>query len=123
MFECLQVKHRYRIAPNVKSSEAKRSTSKSVFEGKQKDPSRMEKRERKFFTKSQVDAELSRMRGMTAQEAAVAAAKAVAEAEAAIAEAEEAAREAEVAEAAAEAAQVFAQAAMNALKCRTIHTW
>lgn len=75
----------------------------------------------KILTKSQVDQELSKIRGMTALEAAAAAAKAVAEAEAAIAEAEAAAREAEAAEAEAEAAQVFAKAAMKAFKYRTRH--
>ncbi|KAJ0078162.1 hypothetical protein Patl1_37370 [Pistacia atlantica] len=65
-----------------------------------------------------IDLELAKMRSMTPQEAAVAAARAVAEAEAAIAEAEEAAREAEAAEADAEAAQAFAEAAMKTLKGR-----
>lgn len=71
------------------------------------------------ITKSQVDVELAKMRSMTPQEAALAAAQAVAEAEAAMAEAEEAAREAEAAEADAEAAQAFAEAAMKTLKGRT----
>lgn len=70
-------------------------------------------------TRGQIDLELQKMRSMTAQEAAAAAAQAVAEAEAAIAEAEEAAREAEAAEADAEAAQAFAEAAMKTLKGRT----
>lgn len=96
---------------------------RSLQDGNKRSSSRPEKRVVKIFTKSQIDEELSRMRTMTAQEAAVAAAKAVAEAEAAIAEAEEAAREAEAAEAEAEAAQVFAQAAMNALKCGTVNQW
>ncbi|XP_051139481.1 telomere repeat-binding factor 1-like isoform X2 [Andrographis paniculata] len=68
--------------------------------------------------KSRFDLELARMRSMTTQEAAVAAAHAVAEAEAAMAEAEEAAREAEAAEADAEAAQAFAEAAVKTLKGR-----
>lgn len=71
-----------------------------------------------ILTKSQIDLELDKMRSMTPQEAAAAAAKAVAEAESAIAEAEEAARAAEAAEADAEAAQAFAEAAMKALTGR-----
>lgn len=96
---------------------------KLLLEGRQNDSPRAQKRDINILTKSQVDADLSRMKSMTAQEAAAAAAKAVAEAEVAIAEAEEAEREAERAEAEAEAAQVFAKAAINALKCRTLHTW
>lgn len=83
------------------------------------DSSKTKKSEVKIITKSQVDSELSKMKVMTAEEAAIAAARAVAEAEAAIAEAERAAREAEEAEAEAETAQVFAEAAMKALECRT----
>ena len=93
------------------------------MEGKQKNSPKVDKNEIKILSKSQIDAELEKMKGMTAQEAAAAAALAVAEAEAAIAEAEEAAREAEKAEAEAEAAQLFAEAAMKALKCRTVCTW
>ncbi|XP_030538971.2 telomere repeat-binding factor 2 isoform X1 [Rhodamnia argentea] len=118
-----KVKHRYRIAQNPKTMEARKGSSRSILEGRPKDSCKGDKREVKIFTKSQIDAELLKMKSMTAQEAAAAAAKAVAEAEAAIAEAEEAAREAEAAEAEAEAAQVFAQAAMNALKCGTLHAW
>jgi myb proto-oncogene protein len=94
-----------------------------LLEERQKDSSRAEKREISILTKTQVHAELSKMKGMTAQEAAAAAARAVAEAEAAIAEAEKAAREAEKAEAEAEAAQIFAKAAMTALTCGTLHAW
>ncbi|KAI4385268.1 hypothetical protein MLD38_003315 [Melastoma candidum] len=123
----IKVKHRYRIAPNSRTGDSRKGTPKPLSEGRPKDPpTKSEKRELKIFTKSQIDAELSKMRTMTAQEAAAAAARAVAEAEVAIAEAEEAAREAEAAEAEAEAAQVFAQAAFNALKCRgatAIQTW
>ncbi|XP_056176580.1 telomere repeat-binding factor 1 isoform X2 [Syzygium oleosum] len=117
----IKVKHRYRIAQNPKTMEARKGSSRSILEGRPKDSFKGDKREVKIFTKSQIDAELLRMKSMTAQEAAAAAAKAVAEAEAAIAEAEEAAREAEAAEAEAEAAHIFAQAAMNALKCGTLH--
>ncbi|KAH0995903.1 hypothetical protein GBA52_019767 [Prunus armeniaca] len=116
----IKVKHRYRIAPSSASSEKRRSSSMLLLEGKQKDSSRADKSNVNILTKSQVDADLSKMRSMTAQEAAAAAAQAVAEAEAAIAAAEEAAREAEAAEAEAEAAQVFAKAAMKALKCRRL---
>lgn len=94
-----------------------------LLEAMKKDSPRAEKTEVNILTKSQVDAELTKMRGMTPQEAAAAAAQAVAEAEAAIAAAEEAAREAEAAEAEAEAAQVFAKAAMKALKCKTLRIW
>lgn len=65
--------------------------------------------------KSEVDAEVSKMRRMNAEEAAKAAAVAVTEAEAAIAAAEQAACEAAAAEAEAEAAEAFAEAAMMAL--------
>lgn len=92
-----------------------------LLEGRQKDTLRAEKSDVNVLMKSQVDAELTEMRSMTAQEAAATAARAVAEAESAIAAAEEAAREAEEAEAEAEAAQIFAKAAMKALKCRTLH--
>lgn len=68
--------------------------------------------------------ELLMIKGMTAQDAAEAAARAVAEAEFAITEAEEAAKEAERAEAEAEAAQIYAKAAVKALKFRIRnHTW
>ena len=116
----IKVKHKYRIAPNETVSVAKKSP-KLLLEGSQKCSPKAQKKDINSL-KSQVDADLSRMRGMTAQEAAAAAAQAIAEAEVAIAEAEEAAREAERAEAEAEAAQVFAKAAIKALKCRTLHT-
>ncbi|KAK4760933.1 hypothetical protein SAY87_005826 [Trapa incisa] len=119
----IKVKHRYRISPNSKYSEGRKGAPKSLQDGNKKSSSKPEKRVVKIFTKSHIDEELSRVRTMTAQEAAAAAARAVAEAEAAIAEAEEAAREAEAAEAEAEAAHVFAQAAKNALKCRTVNQW
>lgn len=115
----IKIKHKYKIAQSS-TSEKRRSSSLLLLEDRQKDSSRAEKREINILTKTQVDAELSKMKGMTAQEAAAAAARAVAEAEAAIAEAEKAEREAEAAEAEAEAAQVFAKAAMNALKCGTL---
>ena len=92
-------------------------------EGTQKDSPRAEKTDVNILTRSQVDEDLTKMRRMTAQEAAAAAAQAVAEAEAAIVAAEEAEREAEAAEAEAEAAQIFAKAAMKAFKCKTLRVW
>ncbi|KAE9449609.1 hypothetical protein C3L33_18498, partial [Rhododendron williamsianum] len=118
---CWQIKHQYRIAPPSTLSNAKKDSPLLFLEGKHKSSSKVEKDGIQILTKSQIDAELEKMKGMTAQEAAAAAAQAVAEAEAAIAEAEEAAREAEKAEADAEAAQLFAEAAIKALEsCRTV---
>ncbi|XP_022740064.1 telomere repeat-binding factor 2-like isoform X4 [Durio zibethinus] len=118
----IKVNHKYRIAPRSTISEARRSPLLPL-EGRQKDSSKAEKKSINFLTKTQVDAELSKMRSMTAEEAAAAAAQAVAEAEVAIAEAEKAAREAEAAEAEAEAAKIFAKAAEKALKSRMQDTW
>ncbi|KAJ8752463.1 hypothetical protein K2173_004751 [Erythroxylum novogranatense] len=112
----IKVKHKYRFSPSSTGSESIRSSPLLLLEGKQKDSSKPEKSSAEILNKSQVNQELSKIRGMTALEAA---AKAVAEAEAAIAAAEEAAREAEKAEA--EAAQVFAKAAMKAFRSRTCH--
>ncbi|URD90468.1 single myb histone, partial [Musa troglodytarum] len=109
----IKVKRKYRIAPTSAFSEEK-SSKFLLLEGRQKEP----RIDVKPLSKSQVESELTRMRNMTAQEAAAFAAQAVAEAEAAMAEAEQAAREAEVAEADAEAAQAFAEAAMLTLKNR-----
>lgn len=81
-----------------------------------KDTSKRLREEIRLMTKSEIDAELSKMTLMNAEEAAKTAAQAVAEAEIAIAEAEQAAREAEAAEADAEAAQAFAEAAMMTLR-------
>ncbi|XP_020592412.1 telomere repeat-binding factor 1 [Phalaenopsis equestris] len=115
-----KVKRRYRIAQTSAQSEHRRTKSKALLpEGRQKESSRVDnKKDIKALSKPQIDAELARMRNMTAEEAAVAAAQAVAEAEEAIAEAEEAARDAEAAEADAEAAEAFAEAALKALKKR-----
>ncbi|XP_020092920.1 single myb histone 5 isoform X1 [Ananas comosus] len=113
----IKVKRKYRIAPSSSFQEGKASKV-LLLEGLQREPSRPEKHDIKPFTKSQIDAELARMKSMTAQEAAAAAARAVAEAEAIMADAEEAAREAEAAEADAEAAKAFAEAAMLTLKNR-----
>ncbi|TYI94928.1 hypothetical protein E1A91_D02G241000v1 [Gossypium mustelinum] len=114
----IKVKRRYRIAPALTFSDRRRNHPMLFSEGKQRVSPRFDRDDLKIITKSQIDLELARMRKMTPQEAAAAAARAVAEAEAAIAEAEEAAREAEVAEADAEAAQAFAEAAMKTLKGR-----
>ncbi|KAM1243346.1 hypothetical protein FF1_034904 [Malus domestica] len=76
-----------------------------------------------ILMKAQIDLELVKMRTMTPEEAALAAAQAVKDEEAAIAEAEEAAREAEAAEADAEAAQAFADAAMKTLKEEMLRRW
>ncbi|TKY70668.1 Telomere repeat-binding factor 2 [Spatholobus suberectus] len=119
----MKVKHKYRIATNLTISEKRRCSSLLLLEGRPKDSPKAEKTDINILSKSEIDAELSKMKGVTPQEAAAAAAKAVAEAEAAIAEAEAAAREADAAEAEAEAARVFAKAAMKALKCKTLHIW
>jgi transcription factor MYB, plant len=86
-----------------------------LLEDVQKESFKVQSDDSKILTRAQVDAELSRMATMTAEEAEVAAACAVAEAEAILAEAEEAAREAE---ADARAAQAFAEAALLTLKNR-----
>ncbi|KAI3774662.1 hypothetical protein L1987_49221 [Smallanthus sonchifolius] len=118
----VKTKRKYRIASANAITDSKKMPTMLRLEGKQKGSSsvsRVDKDEISVPTKSQIDLELQKMRSMTPQEAAAAAAQAVAEAEAAIAEAEEAAREAEAAEADAEAAQAFAEAAMKTLKGRT----
>ncbi|KAG8645668.1 telomere repeat-binding factor 1 [Manihot esculenta] len=115
----IKVKRKYRIAPTSTFSDRRGNSSMSFLEGRERISPRVERDDFNMLTKSQIDLELAKMRMMTAQEAAAAAARAVAEAEAAIAEAEEAAREAEAAEADAEAAQAFAEAAMKTLKSRT----
>ncbi|KAK8529825.1 hypothetical protein V6N13_102721 [Hibiscus sabdariffa] len=115
----IKVKRRYRIASALSFSDRRRNHAMLISEARQRVSPRFDRDDLKIVTKSQIDLELARMRNMTPQEAAAAAARAVAEAEAAIAEAEAAAREAEVAEADAEAAQAFAEAAMKTLKGRT----
>ncbi|XP_058190470.1 telomere repeat-binding factor 1 isoform X1 [Rhododendron vialii] len=115
----MKTKRKYRIAPPPSSlSDKRRNPPTLLLEGRQRASPKMDKDDTNILTKSQIDVELAKMRSMTPQEAAAAAAQAVAEAEAAIAEAEEAAREAEAAEADAEAAQAFAEAAMKTLKGR-----
>ena len=110
----LQVKRKYRIAPTF--SDRRRVPSTLFLQGRHGISQKVERNDFNMPTRSQIDIELAKMRTMTSQEAAIAAAQAVAEAEAAIAEAEEAAMEAEAAEADAEAAQAFAEAAMKTLK-------
>ncbi|XP_059653020.1 telomere repeat-binding factor 1-like [Cornus florida] len=114
----IKMKRKYRIAPPL-SSDKRRNPPMLLLEGKHRASPRVDKDDINILTKSQIDLELAKMRSMTPQEAAAAAAQAVAEAEAAIAEAEEAAREAELAEADAEAAQAFAEAAMKTLNGRS----
>lgn len=116
----VKTKRKYRIASANALSDKKKIPTMLRLEGRQKVGSpKVDKDEISVPTKAQIDLELQKMRSMTPQEAAAAAAQAVAEAEAAIAEAEEAAREAEAAEADAEAAQAFAEAAIKTLKGRT----
>ncbi|XP_074583806.1 single myb histone 5-like [Curcuma longa] len=111
----IRVKRKYRMAPTSAFPSGK--TSKLLIpEGRQSEPSRTIRDDLKPFSRFQIDAELVRMRSMTAQQAAAIAAQAVAEAEAAMAEAEAAAREAEAAEADAEVAQAFAEAVMLTMK-------
>nr|XP_011457840.1 PREDICTED: telomere repeat-binding factor 1-like [Fragaria vesca subsp. vesca] len=114
----IKVKRRYRIAPTPTFSDKKRNSSMFPFEGRQRVSPKFDRDDGTMLMRTQIDLELARMRTMTSQEAAAAAARAVAEAEAAIAEAEEAAREAEAAEADAEVAQAFADAAMKTLRGR-----
>ncbi|GAB4838349.1 Telomere repeat-binding factor 1 [Ancistrocladus abbreviatus] len=114
----IKVKRNYRIASFPTFSDRRRNLPMITQEARQLTPLKMDRDELHILTKTQIDLELAKIRNMTAQEAAAAAARAVAEAEAAIAEAEEAAREAEAAEADAEAAQAFAEAAMKTLRGR-----
>ncbi|CAL0311589.1 unnamed protein product [Lupinus luteus] len=116
--QLMKVKRKYMISSNPSSSEKRRSSSTLLLEGRSKDSPKAEKTGVDDLTKSQIDVELSKIKGMNAQEVAAAAAKAVSVAEAAIAKAEAAAREAEAAEAEAEAAQVFAKAVKKAFKCK-----
>lgn len=113
------MKQKYRIVPTPVLSDRRRIPSIPLLESRQQISSRVDQDDVNMLTKAQVDLELTTMRTMTPQEAAVAAAQAVAEAEVAIAEAEDAAREADAAEADAEAAQAFADAAMKALQGRS----
>ncbi|MCL7023910.1 hypothetical protein MKW94_027238 [Papaver nudicaule] len=111
----IKVKRKYRLAPRSRfPSDGGNPGMMSVEGVAQRDI----KPDVSMRTKSQVDADLLKMRNMTPEEAAAAAARAVAEAEAAIAEAEEAAREADAADLDAEEAHAFAEAAMMTLRNR-----
>lgn len=114
----IKMKRKYKIAGASTLSERRRNPSSIPVEGRLRISPRMGRDDISHLTKSEIDVELAKMRSMSPQEAAAAAAQAVAEAEAAMAEAEEAAREAEAAEADAEAAQAFAEAAVKTLKGR-----
>lgn len=114
--QLIKVKHRYRISESLPYSE----TRKDLLDSKYKDHAKPESKELKIFTRSEVVAELGKMKSLSPHEAASAAARAVAEAEVAIMEAEKATREAEAAEAEAEAAKVFAEAAIKVLKCQNL---
>eukprot|EP00262_Sarcandra_glabra_P013663 TRINITY_DN3849_c0_g1_i1.p1 TRINITY_DN3849_c0_g1~~TRINITY_DN3849_c0_g1_i1.p1 ORF type:complete len:299 (-),score=71.83 TRINITY_DN3849_c0_g1_i1:17-913(-) len=109
----IKVNRKYRIAPSL--------SGLLLLEGRQYRDSistKVEKEDFKAFSKSQIDAELAKIRNMSTVDAAFAAAKAVAEAELAMAEAEEALREYEEAEADAVAAQAFKEAAKMTLESR-----
>lgn len=116
----IKAKRNYRIAPFPVLSDKRRTHPMIGHEGRQLSFSKVDRDHDLSMLKSQIDLELNKMRNMTPQDAAAAAARAVAEAEAAIAEAEEAAREADEAEADAEAAQAFAEAATKMLRGRSI---
>ncbi|KAI3448190.1 hypothetical protein Pfo_004855 [Paulownia fortunei] len=118
MGKLTKMKRKYTIAATSTLSEKRRNSSIPILEGRHRTSPRIDHYDVSYVTKSEIDSELAKMRSMTPQEAAAAAAQAVAEAEAALAEAEEAAREAEAAEADAEAAQAFAEAALKTLKGR-----
>ncbi|KAG2242539.1 hypothetical protein Bca52824_095608 [Brassica carinata] len=110
----VKIKHKYRFSTNFTSVEVSQKSPQLLLEGNNK----------KDTPNPEENGELFMIKGMTAQDAAEAAARAVAEAEFAITEAEEAAKEAERAEAEAEAAQIYAKAAVKALKFRIRnHTW
>lgn len=106
-------KRKYTI-PHVLATYNRRINLSAPFgDGRHRVLPRFDRDDINIPTKSEIDLELAKMRNMTPEEAAAAAAQAVTEAEAALADAEEAAREAEAAEADAEAAQAYADAAMK----------
>ncbi|KAJ0241984.1 Telomere repeat-binding factor 2 [Hirschfeldia incana] len=110
----VKIKHKYRFSTDFTRVGARQKSPQLLLEGNNKQDS----------LEPGADGELFMIKGMTAQDAAEAAARAVAEAEFAITEAEEAAKDAERAEAEAEAAQIYAKAAVKALKFRIRnHTW
>lgn len=94
-----------------------------IADGAKKDLSELQIKGIVILTKAEVDAELEKMKSMTPQEAAIAAAQAVKEAEEALAAAEAAAKEAEEAEVEAEAARCFANAAQKSCNFKFIRSW
>ncbi|MCD7468796.1 Telomere repeat-binding factor 1 [Datura stramonium] len=116
----IKMKRKYKMAPKLTFSDRRRNLSVPLLDSSQRISSKVDKDDINMLTRSQINLELAKMRSMSPQEAAAAAAQAVAEADDAIAEAEEANREAEAAEADAEAAQAFAEAAMKTLQGRSI---
>lgn len=112
----IKVKRKYRIAPLRPYPERRPTTSFSVKQPVTPRPHQIN--DISIPTMEQIELELAKMRTMTPEEAAAAAAQAVSEAEAAIAEAEQAVKEADEAEAEAEAAQAFAEAARKTLQSR-----
>lgn len=120
----VKIRQNYMISGSFRSDDEK--ASKSEKEEKHvtilsKNTSKKVVEEIGITVKSEVDAEVSKMRAMNAEAAAKAAAVAVAEAEAAIAAAEQAACEAAAAEVDAEAAEAIAEAAMMALANSRCH--
>ncbi|XP_070026880.1 telomere repeat-binding factor 1-like isoform X3 [Nicotiana sylvestris] len=107
----IKIKRKYRVAPTSTPSDRRRNLSSPFLDSRQRIFSKVDRDYMDMLSTSQIDLEIAnKMRNMTPQEAAAAAAQAVAEAEAAIAEAEEAARDAEAHEADAEAAKAFSDA-------------
>ncbi|XP_060216276.1 telomere repeat-binding factor 1-like isoform X1 [Lycium barbarum] len=115
----IKMKRKYKIVPTSTPSDSRRNPSITLLDSRQRIFSKIDRDDTNVFSTSQIDLELAKMRNMTPQEAAAAAAQAVAEAEAAIADAEEADREAEAAEADAEAAEAFSVAAKKTLHGRS----
>lgn len=115
----IKMKRKYRIVPMSTPSDSRTNLSITLLDSRQRIFSKINRDDMNMLSTSQIDLELAKMRNMTPQEAAAAAAQAVAEAEEAIAEAEEAGREAEAAEADAEAAQAFSVAAKKTLHGRS----
>nr|AKV71971.1 single MYB histone protein [Rehmannia glutinosa] len=114
----IKMKRKYMIAGTSFISERRRKSSIPFLErGRHRISPRID-RDVAYLTKEEIDLEVARLRSMTPQEAAAAAAQAVAEAEEALAAAEEAAREADAAEADAEAATAFVEAALKTRKGR-----
>ncbi|XP_019248276.1 PREDICTED: telomere repeat-binding factor 1-like isoform X1 [Nicotiana attenuata] len=116
----IKMKRKYKVAPKLTFSDRRRNLPLPQLDSSQRICSKVDQDDINMLTRSQIDLDLEKMRNMSPQEAAAAAAQAVAEADTAIAEAAEAARKAEAAAAEAEAAQAFAEAAMKTLQERSI---